>query len=354
MRIAQITSNAEAVPPKKYGGTERVVHALTEELVKRGHEVTLFASGDSETSARLIPTSPINLREMKIGTLYSNAQHIMYAIGLGYSMQDEFDIIHDHNYYVSLPAAHLAKVPVLMTLHGPFNNTLQKMAQVMNKPFINSISDSQIRNKIGINYTRTIYNGLPMEHYPFKKKHKGYLLNVGRISIEKGTHHAIEVAQQLNMPLIIAAKLDEVDKKYFHQYVEPYLSKKHINWVGEVDEKERNKLMSEAMALLHPVYFREPFGLVMIEALACGTPVIGFNRGSVPEIVQEAKTGFVVSDVEEMIDAVQKIDQIDRAYCRKYALEHFDAKTMTDKYEKLYEEIINMRKEGTVRHSEPS
>jgi glycosyltransferase involved in cell wall biosynthesis len=351
MRIAIVASNAVRVPPKKYGGTERVVHTLTEHLVKRGHEVTLFASGDSLTSARLIPTAPRAVWEMNVNDPFGYNTWLLYAIGLAYSMQDEFDIIHDHNGLFSLPAAHLTRIPTLVTWHGPFSSQIRQLFQTMNAPYVNSISESQLRNKIGLNYTRSVYNGLDMEHYPFSEEDDGYLLFVGRISMEKGPHYAIQVAQELNIPLIMAAKMDSVDQAYFKEYIEPKLKDSLITWVGEVDEEERNRLMSKAKALLHPVTFREPFGLVMIEAMACGCPVIGFNKGSIPEVIRNGKTGFVVEDADEMLEAVERIDEVDRAYCRDYALDRFGGERMAKQYETLYREIIDREIELRSGHS---
>ena len=193
-----------------------------------------------------------------------------------------------------------------------------------------------------INHIGTVYNGLSMNHFPSGAKPEDFLLFVGRVSMEKGTHIAIQVAQELDMELIIAAKVDVVgdDRIYFRDYIEPNLSGK-IRWIGEVDETERNNLMSRALCLLHPVTWREPFGLVLIEAMACGCPVIAFNLGAIPEVIQSGKTGFVVQDVEEMIESVEHIGKIDRSYCREYALSNFNAEKMTKGYEEIYSQMIS-------------
>lgn len=339
MKIAQIAPLAERVPPKRYGGTERVVHALTEELVRRGHDVTLFASGDSQTSAKLESVYPRSLREAKVEDLYGTNNWLLLSIGLAYDLQDEFDIIHDHLAPLSLPTANLATTPVVMTMHGDFNAQNRRLFQTMRDPNVVTISEAQVYPVPGITHAGTVYNGLPMEHYPFGEKGGDYLLYVGRISLEKGTHYAIDVAQQLDMRLIIAAKLDKQDQAYFKEYVEPRLSDR-IKWIGEVNEDERNELMAGAKAFLHPVTWREPFGLTLIEAAACGCPVIAFNKGSIPELIDTGKTGFVVEDTEGMVDAVLAIEQIDRAACRKHALTNFSAKKMTDGYEKIYRKLI--------------
>lgn len=340
MKIAQVAPVVERVPPKKYGGTERVVHALTEELVKRGHDVTLFASGDSITSAKLASIYPKGLREARFEDLYGVNMFKMLNIGVAYQRQDEFDIIHDHNGFESLPAANIARVPVVTTMHGPFNAEAKRIFQALRKPFVVTISNSQRYTAANLHHAGTVYNGLAMKHYPFSNEHDGYLLFVGRISMEKGTHLAIKTARELDLPLIIAAKLELVDKPYFKEYVEPYLSEQ-IRWIGEVDETERNRLMSRAMCFLHPVTWHEPFGLTLIEAMACGCPVVAIGLGSIPEIVQNRRTGFVVADLEEMVEAVQNIKAIDRMRCRRHALLSFGAERMATGYEEIYKKIIN-------------
>lgn len=339
MRIAQIAPIIERVPPKKYGGTERMVHALTEELVKRGHKVTLFASGDSLTSADLLSVIPRSLREIKVRDLYRSNPWALCHIGAAYERQNEFDIIHDHNDYFGLPTANISRVPTVLTVHGAFNTENIRIFQKLRNPYLVTISQSQGQAYPSLHYAGTVHNGLNMEDYPFSEEHDGYLLFVGRISLEKGVHYAIEVARYLSLPLIIAAKLDEEDVPYFEEYVKPRLSE-DIRWIGEVDEKERNRLMSRAMAFLHPITWREPFGLTMIEAMACGCPVVAFNRGSVPEIVADGKTGFIVADTEGMLDAISNIGKIQRQECRSYALENFSAKKMAQAYEKIYQQIL--------------
>ncbi len=342
MRIAQIAPIVERIPPKKYGGTERVIYTLIEELVKLGHDVTLFASGDSVTSAKLVSAYPESLREAGVKDLYGMNPWTILNIGKAYSMQGQFDIIHDHTGYFSLPAANLSKTPVVYTYHGPFKTAEKKIFEELNRPYIVTISNSQGKTAPNLNFAGTVYNGLNMQHYPFSDKNDGYLLFVGRISLEKGVHFAIEAAQTLNMPLIIAAKLETnypPDVEYFKEYIEPRLSGR-IRWIGEVSEEERNQLMSKALAFLHPVTWREPFGLTLIEAAACGAPVVAFNRGSIPEIILNGKTGFVVEDVEEMAEAVLNIGSIDRAFCRKFALENFNGAKMAREYEQVYKKII--------------
>ena len=347
MRIAQIASIAERVPPKKYGGTERVIYALTEELVHRGHQVTLFASGDSLTSAELSSSVQIPLSDSKIIDPYGLNPLALQNIGEAYMRQNEFDIIHDHNWLISLPTANLSQTPVVMTIHGSFDLYNRKLFESMDKIHYVSISKSQKIPLPNLPYAGTVYHGLNMETYPFSEEHDGYLLFVGRISMEKGVHFAIDVAQYLNKPLIIAAKLDPQDVAYYKQYIEPRLSEQ-IRWIGEVEEEERNRLMSKALCFLHPVTWREPFGVTLIEAMACGCPVVAFNRGAIPEIVKDGKTGFVVEDVNEMIIGVENIGKIKRETCHSYALKYFNAKRMTDAYETIYTNILKQKltKEG--------
>ncbi len=342
LRIAQIAPIIERVPPKKYGGTERVIHALIEELVSRGHKVTLFASGDSLTSAQLSSVFQKSLREMRVKDLYHPNPLALCHVGAAYERQNEFDIIHDHNDYFCLPTANISHTPVVVTVHGAFSTDNIRIYQKLNNPYYVTISQAQGQAYPSLHFAGTVYNGLKMDDYPFSAEHDGYLLFVGRISMEKGVHHAIDAARYLNLPLIIAAKLDEKDVGYYEYYVKPGLSE-DIKWIGEVDEKERNQLMSRAMAFLHPVTWREPFGLTLIEAMACGCPVIGFNRGSIPEIIADKKTGFVVQDTEEMLDAISNIDKIDRNECRRYVLENFSAVKMADGYEKIYTQILESK-----------
>ncbi len=347
LNIAQIANIAESVPPKKYGGTERVIYTLTENLVKRGHKVTLFASGDSHTSGRLISIYPKSLREARVKNVYGTNTLNLLNIGYAYAKQSEFDIIHDHLGYLSLPTANLSKTPVVMTLHGSIGMEEKRIYENLANPYFVAISKTQSLSAPNLNYIGTVHNGLNMKHYPFSEKNGGFLLFVGRISYEKGTHIAIEVAQYLNLPLIIAAKLNKptdgaealLDTQYFKDYVEPHLSDQ-IVWIGEVDEKQRNELMSKALCLLHPVTWPEPFGLVLIESMACGCPVVAFNKGSIPEIVKHGKTGFIVEDISGMISAVTNISQITKRDCREHALKNFNDGKMTDEYERIYYRVL--------------
>lgn len=346
MRIAQIAPIAEPVPPKKYGGTERVVHALTEELVRRGHEVTLFASGDSETSAKLISVVPQCLRAMKVKDLYGFNLPSMKNMGLAYAMQDQFEVIHDHNPHLGLPTANIARTKVVATWHGPYTPEISEYFKTFDRPFRVSVSKSQAQLAGDLEFAATVYNGLPLEHHPFNPNPEDFMLFIGRIDMEKGVHVAMDVAKKTGKHLIIAAKFDEQIphiKKYYQTYMRPRLTKygELVTWVGEVDEQQRNDLMSRAYCVLHPITWPEPFGLTLIEAMACGTPVIGFGLGAIPEIIKHGETGFIVNKISEMVDAVKHVGTIDRAACRAHALTHFSAKNMADGYEALYKKVIS-------------
>lgn len=345
MRIAINSPIIERIPAKKYGGTERVIYALTEELVKMGHKVTLFASGDSITSAKLVSVFPRALREPGSGVsdIYGPNGWSMMNIGLPYTMQEEFDIIHEHHNIIAAPTANLSKTPVVMTIHGALDVDPSHSAlyEAFNNINYVSISNSQARPAPKMNWAGTVYNGTLYGDYTFQKTPGDYLLFVGRISQQKGVHHAIEVAQKLDMPLIIAAKLENADGniQYFKEKIEPHLNDK-IRWIGEVDEKERNELMKNALCFLHPVTWSEPFGLTLAESMACGCPVVAFAKGSIPEIILNGKTGFVVNTVDEMVEAVKKVHTINREDCHTYALDNFNPRKMAEEYVKIYEKIL--------------
>lgn len=341
MKIAIVAPLIEAVPPVAYGGTERVVHVLTEELVNRGHEVTLFATGDSRTNARLISVYPRGLRESFPNSLDKRNTYTHLHLSMVYKMQDSFDVIHDHTGVMGAIFASFSKTPVVRTLHTAINNVDRDIYAYLYEQFLVPISESQKKTAPGLGYTEVVYNGLDFTGYPFTQSYQDYLLYVGRIAPQKGVHFAIETAQKTNLPLIIAAKYEEaLHKDYFANKIKPHLKGK-IQWVGEVNEKIRNELFSHALASLHPVTWPEPFGLTLIEAMRCGSPVIAFNKGSIPEVVKNNKTGYVVNSVDEMVSAVAKLHKIDRRNCYQHAVKHFTAKQMTDGYEAIYNRAIN-------------
>ncbi len=349
MRIAQIAPLAIRVPPEKYGGTERVVHALTEELVKRGHEVTLFASGDSITSAKLNSVFPTSIRNSKIRPVYGFNAPLMHSISRAYVMEKEFDVIHDHVAFpgpsIGAALAEKSTTPAVLTLHGHIEPDHISTYREFRKMNIVTISQDLGRDIQDLNLAGFVHNGLPMEHYPFSAQHDGYLLWVGRICLEKGPHHAIVAAKRLNLPLILAGKIEETEagQRYYRKYVKPFLNDQ-IKWIGEIDETERNDLMARALVFLHPITWREPFGLTIIEANACGLPVVAFNLGAMPEIIEEGKTGFLVKNLDEMVEAIKNVDTIDRAYCRAHALTKFNAAKMAEGYEAIYKKVIDAAK----------
>ncbi|MGI5827779.1 MAG: glycosyltransferase family 4 protein [Patescibacteria group bacterium] len=354
MRIAQIAPLAESVPPKKYGGTERVVAALTEGLVLRGHDVTLFASGDSEAKAKLFATYPKHLREAMPKDSVRRTMATLSHLGVAYAHQEEFDIIHDHTGFYGNAFAYSAQTPTLVTMHGAFTKENIELFESLSRAYLVTISHRQRQLAPHLNHIATIYNGLNFDNYPFSDTHEGYLLYVGRISQEKGTRYTVEVARRLNMRLIIAAKLDNPkDRRYFKRYVKPYISDK-IQWVGEVTEEERNKLYANALCLLHPVTWPEPFGLTLIEAMACGCPVIAFNQGSIPEIIQDRRTGYIVGNVDEMAARVKLISEISREECKNHARNNFNADRMVEAYESLYStllQLLNQQKQHILPHT---
>lgn len=340
MKIAQIAPLIECVPPKAYGGTERIVSILTEELVNRGHSVTLFASGDSTTDAQLYPTYPRSLRAAMPDDVQGRVLASLLHLGKAYEMAQYFDVIHDHTGHFGVAFANSCNKPVVMTMHGAFNEQNIKMYTALTNPHLVTISHNQRLSAPGLNHLATVYNGVSLERFPFSEKHDGYLLYVGRICPEKGTHLAIEVAQKLKMKLIIAAKLDyEKFGDYFEQKVRPHLSDE-ITWIGEVSEPQRNELYANAYCFLHPVTWPEPFGLTLVEAMACGCPVVAFEQGSIPEVISHEETGYVVHTVDEMVEAVQRISNIDRKKCREHAITNFNEQRMVNNYESLYRALV--------------
>lgn len=349
MRIAQVAPLYESVPPRLYGGTERVVSYLTEALVRLGHEVTLFASGDSRTQARLRAPCDRALR-LDPTCQDSLAPHIR-MLGQVYQRAHEFDIIHCHTDYLSLPLARFTLTPTVITLHGRLDiPELRPLYQEYSDVPLVSISDAQRNPLPEMNWAATVYHGLPLELYPSFQPHPGaYLLFLGRIAPEKRPDSAIRVACQAKIPLRIAAKVDRADQEYFETTVRPLLNHPLIDFLGEVNDEQKRDLLSNARALLFPVDWPEPFGLVMIEALACGTPVITRRRGSIPEIIRDGQTGFICETEEEMVEAVHRIDTLERAACRRAFMDRFTVTHMTQRYVKIYEAICAERRSGRAK-----
>ena len=347
--LAQIAPSEERVPPPKYGGIELVVSNLTEELIKRGHQVTLLASGDSITKARLVSTFKKAVRtDVNIGAnslKRDAAKLIEVAQAVNFLQQHKFDIIHNHIDWRFLPFISLLNsAPVVTTLHGPLDTDYQQFIYntVPNKNYV-SISDNQRRPMPQLNFVSTIYHGIQINKFAFNSKKGKYVAFLGRMSPEKGPLQAIQAAKKAKIPLIIAAKVDLVDREYFNKKIKPLIDGKLIKFIGEVSHRGKVKLLRNAAALLCLIQWEEPFGLVMIEALACGTPIIANNKGSVPELIQDGKTGFIVKNINEAVKAIHNIDQIDRYDCRRLAEEKFSVEKMAEEYEKVYYKLLKKK-----------
>lgn len=339
MRIAQVAPLWESVPPKLYGGTERIVSYITEELVALGHDVTLFASGDSETAARLEAICPQALR-LNTG-LFNRDAPLMMLQERGLGSATDFDIIHSHLDFNGFPLARRNPVPVVTTLHGRLDlPELEPVYREFSEMPLVSISDSQRRPLPWASWAGTVYHGLPRNLYTFHPQSQGYLAFVGRTAPEKRPDHAIEIAKRAGLPLRIAAKVDRADRTYFEAEIEPLLDHPLIEFVGEISDGEKDEFIGNAMAVVCPYDWPEPFGLVLIEAFACGTPVLAYRRGSIPEIVDHGVTGFICETVDEMVDAVGQVSLIDRKQCRATFDERFTADRMARDYVALYERLL--------------
>jgi glycosyltransferase involved in cell wall biosynthesis len=340
MRIAQVAPVYERLPPRLYGGTERVVSYLTEELVALGHDVTVFASGDSRTRARLISVYPEALRLARqpiddVAVTVLMLEQVMREA-------DQFDVIHAHLDYLHLPMLTRSGVPLLTTLHGRLDLPHWPMiASTFAETPLASISFAQRRPIPDANWIGTVYHGLPADAYSFHPHHGEYLLFLGRISPEKRVDRAVEIARMTGMRLKVAAKIGEKDHAYFDERIAPLLEDPLVEFVGEVGETEKDELLGNAYALLFPIDWPEPFGLVLIEAMASGTPVIAYRHGSVPELVQDGVTGFVVDDLSGAVRAVERVIDLDRATVRAQWETRFTARRMACDYLELYQQLID-------------
>jgi glycosyltransferase involved in cell wall biosynthesis len=340
MRIAQISPLWERVPPFRYGGTELIVKLVTDELVRRGHEVTLFASGDSITTAKIRSVHPQALRldpKIKEPSIYE--QMMLAEV---YQQADHFDIIHSHVGYSALSYCSFVKTPTVHTMHGIFTPDNEKIFQKFSWQPLISISEAQRENRLGLNYIHTVYNGIDTAVYSFypEPTQPAYLAFVGRISPEKGPVQAIKIARAVGLPLKMAGKIDVVDKDFYTQLVEPLIDGEQIQYLGEISHEDKVKLLGGATITLFPINWREPFGLVMIESMATGTPVIGMGLGSVPEVIADGKTGFVCHSLEQMIEVLPDAMKIDRHTCREYVVSRFSVESMTDEYERAYAMVL--------------
>ena len=346
MRIAQVAPLYESVPPKLYGGTERVVSWLTEELVRLGHDVTLFASGDSMTTARLIPACSASLRSSP-DSVDHLARHLILMEHV-LEHKEEFDLIHFHVDYLHFPVSRRERYTHVTTLHGRLDiPDLVPLYEVYGDMPVVSISDAQRDPLPHLAWQGTVHHGIPKDHYNFHRGPGKYLAFLGRTSPEKGLDCAIEIAQAARMPLKIAAKIDRADQEYFDACIRPMLDAPDVEFVGEVGFPQKNDFLGDAAALLFPISWPEPFGLVMIEAMACGTPVIAYPFGSVPEVIADELTGYVVSDLPGAVQAANKIDRVDRKKVRKHFEQHFTAGRMANEYLTIYEQLSYKKKAPT-------
>jgi glycosyltransferase involved in cell wall biosynthesis len=339
VRIAQVAPLYESVPPKYYGGTERVVSYLTEELVKQGHDVTLFASGDSVTSARLIAPCESSLR--LDGGCTDQLSHHILMLEQVLQRASHFDVIHFHIDYLHYPLSRRQRTPHVTTLHGRLDipDLVALYREFRDIPVV-SISNAQRTPLASANWLGTVYHGLPEDLYTFRAVPGDYLVFVGRISPEKQVDHAIEIARRNGLTIRIAAKVDEANIKYFEETIKPLLDQPHVDYIGEIGERDKTELLGNAYALVFPIEWPEPFGLVMIEAMACGTPVIAYRRGSVDEVMADGTTGFTCDGMEDAVVAVPRVAQIDRGECRRVFEERFSARRMAQDYVSLYERLL--------------
>lgn len=347
MKIAQVAPLIESVPPKFYGGTERVVSYLTEELVRQGHEVTLYASGDSHTRARLCP--PVS-RALRLNPQRGDPLiHHLIMLEEVFRAAADYDVIHFHVDFLHFPLSRRHPYATLTTLHGRLDvPDLELIHSKFREMPLISISDAQRKPLRWANWRSTIHHGLPEDLYELHEKPEGYLAFLGRISPAKRADRAIEIASRCGMPIKIAAKVDEVDKDYFDVCIRPLLDRPGVEYVGEIGEHEKNAFLGGACALLFPIDWPEPFGLVMIEAMACGTPVIAFDCGAVREVMDDGVTGFVVRDIDAAVAAVENIGSIDRCCCRKVFEVRFSARRMASDYLGVYRTLRPQRETETL------
>jgi glycosyltransferase involved in cell wall biosynthesis len=348
MKIAMLSPFEESVPPIKYGGTELVIYNLIEELIKMGHEVTLLATGDSKTSARLEPIFPLSIRADS-GLKDMNLRNALKYVGVGkvmnYLNKNEFDIVHNHIGWRLLSFEGLIRCPVVTTLHGPLDVAYQQFVygEYKDANYI-SISLSQRKPMPQLNFVANAYNGIEVEKFKFFENSKDYFAFLGRMSPEKGPVQAIEIAKKAGVNLIMAAKVDSVDLEYFKNNVEPLVDGVQIKFIGEVNHAEKVELLGNSKALIAPIQWEEPFGLFFTEAMICGVPVIAMRRGSVPEIVVDKKTGFICESIDDAVMGVKNIESINRLECHKHVKDNFSSEKMAKSYVKTYEIVLDNNK----------
>lgn len=349
MKIALLAPPYLSVPPKRYGGTEKIVSLLADGLVDRGHDVTLFATGDSLTRAKLVSVYPEELGNSGLKKDDGLLPLIHYSNCV--RQAKEFDIIHNHGQYLAMFATSASPVPVVHTIHGSYykGEVPEEKREVLKffstNKFV-SISANQRGGFPELNFVGTVYNGIDLMKFTYNEKPRGdYILWVGRIVAKKGVTEAIQTAKEVNIPLVIAAAIDPADMPYYESEVRPHVDGKFISYIGEINQHSSDELYGNALCTLFPISWHEPFGLVMVESMACGTPVVAYNIGSVPEIITHGKNGFIVemeSGVDGLAHAVRRIGDIKRGDCRMHVENNFSAEKMVSGYEKVYEKILGI------------
>ncbi len=334
MKLAILSPVAWRTPPHHYGPWEQIASSVCEGMVGKGVDVTLFSTLDSVTNAKLEGVCEKGYEEDKsVDGLVQSVLHISHLM----EMADEFDLIHSHFDFLPLTYSKLIKTPVVTTIHGFSSSKIWPVFEKYNKQaYYISISYADRYNKL--DYIANVYNGIDISQFSFTESPEDYLLFFGRIHPDKGTHDAIRIAQKAGKKLIIAGIVQ--DNAYFEERVKPYIDDESVVYVGSAGPEKRNKLLGNALVLLHPIYFDEPFGLSIAEAMACGTPVIAYNRGSMPELIKSGETGFIVSGLNEAVDVINSISSINRRFCREHAIQNFSTERMVNDYYKVYQKIL--------------
>jgi len=347
LKIAQIAPLWTKVPPEKYGGIELIVYLLTEELIKRGHKLTLFASEDSKTSGKLVSVYGKHLFAQKVAM--TDQKPNLLNISEAIRRSGEFDILHSHLDVYDQFFVPFSKSPVVSTLHNTIEGNKKNITRFpifnhyKHHNFISLSYSQRVQAPKGMNFVGNVYNGIQIENFSYNASPKDHFIWVGRFSPIKGAHEAIKAAKKAGVKLKLASGKchTPIEERYFETKVKPYVDGKQIDFVGEISRKEKSDFFGSAKGLLNPILWPEPFGLVMAESMACGTPVIAFDNGAAPEVVKDKKTGFIVKNIEQMIKAIGKIEKIKRADCRKRAEENFTVEKMVDNYEKIYYKMVN-------------